>query len=278
MHAERGLDRIQKYHQVWKQLDIRREMRKLFIICCVFLVAGIAVAAEGMGKVLVLDLGEGVEMEFVKILAGSFMMGSSRGGDDENPVHRVMISQPFWIARTEVTQRQYSQIMGANPSCFQGLENPAETVKWNDAKTFCGLLSNASGYQVALPTEAQWEYACRAGATGDFAGNLDVMAWYGYEKAGKKTHPVATKQANAWGLYDMHGNVNEWCSDWYDSDAYDRGTVTDPCGPSSGSRRVFRGGGMGSDAGDCRSAVRDCRLPAGATGFGLGFRACLSAR
>jgi len=181
------------------------------------------------------NLGSGVEMEFMPIPAGSFQMGS------------VRISQPFWLAKTEVTQRQYKQVMGGNPSHFQGLENPVENVSWNDAVSFCKKLTEIelragrlpTGYEYVLPTEAQWEYACRAGTMGKRAGNLDSMGWY-RDNSGSKMHPVGAKQASAWGLHDMHGNVWEWCSDGYGS--YGSGSVVDPKGASSGSWRVNRGG------------------------------------
>jgi len=128
------------------------------------------------------------------------------------------------------------------------------------------------GYEYTLPTEAQWEFACRAGTTGDFAGNLDAMAWYN-ENSGNTTHPVAQKQANAWGLYDMRGNVWEWCRDWYGS--YPGGSVTDPTGPSSGSFRVDRGGSWGNVAGRCRSALRRWYAPGNRLDY-LGFRLSLA--
>lgn len=223
------------------------------------------------------QLESNVEMEFMPIPAGSFLMGSNNGDENERPVHRVMLSKPFWLAKTEVTQRQYNQVMESNPSHFQGSNNPVEKVSWNDAVSFCKKLTEIErragrlpeGFEYTLPTEAQWEYACRAGTTGDYAGSLDSMAWYGYEKAGKKTHPVGTKQANAWGLYDMHGHVWEWCSDWYGD--YPSGSVKDPQGANSGSYRVLRGGGWYDGSSICRSAFRSRYSPAG-TCYYLGFR------
>jgi formylglycine-generating enzyme required for sulfatase activity len=130
-----------------------------------------------------------------------------------------------------------------------------------------------TGYTYTLPTEAQWEYACRAGTTGDFAGYQDVMAWYS-SNSGGTTHSVGTKQPNAWGLYDMHGNVEEWCLDWYAK--YSSDAVTDPVGPASGSSRVIRGGSWGLDAASCRSAIRYDYEP-GNRVSDVGFRLALSA-
>jgi len=231
------------------------------------------------------QLGSGVEMEFVPIPAGSFLMGSNSGDEDEKPVHRVTISKPFWLAKTEVTQRQYKQVMGKNPSCFQrGLENPVEMVSWNDAVSFCKKLTEIERqagrlldkFEYVLPTEAQWEYVCRAGTKRTCARNLDSMAWYSSNSRGK-THPVGTKQANAWGLYDMHGNVYEWClDDWHGS--YD-GALADGSrwGEGSGSLRVIRGGGWNRSASNCRSTLRYYWAPDNSRDC-LGFRVCLIQR
>jgi formylglycine-generating enzyme required for sulfatase activity len=234
------------------------------------------------GELRKVDLGNGVSMDFMPIASGSFMMGSENGEDNEKPVHRVTFAQPFWLAKTEVTQAQYQQIMNSNPSEFVGFDLPVETVSWHDAMSFCKKLTERErqagrlpeGYEYTLPTEAQWEYACRAGTTGDYAGDLDAMAWY-YENSGDKrldddswslvdaaesnsqTHPVGTKRANAWGLYDMHGNVFEWClDDWHRS--YD-GAPSDGSqwGDESDSDRVNRGGSWFNGASNCRAASRN---------------------
>jgi len=236
------------------------------------------------GRVWTADLGGGISMEFMPIAAGSFQMGSTSGESDEKPVHEVTISKPFWLAKTEVTQAQWQQVMGSNPSNFGDDTLPVERVSWNDAMEFCRKLTEIEQqagrlperYEYTLPTEAQWEYACRAGTTGDYAtstgsgqaGNLDAMAWY-RENSGSKTHPVGTKQANAWGLYDMHGNVWEWCLDWYWN--YASGNAVDPQGASSGSRRVIRGGVWNFDASYCRSAYRGSGAPSSTFNI-LGFR------
>ncbi len=162
--------------------------------------------------------------------------------------------------------------MGSTPSNFKGKDLPVETVSWNDASDFCkklnakGLLP--AGWRWALPTEAQWEYACRAGTTGEDAGSLADMAWDG-DNSGSKTHPVGTKQATAWGLCDMHGNVWEWCADWYGDDP--KGAATDPTGSNSGSSRVYRGGSWSSDGTSCRSADCGGYAPDGRL-FNFGFR------
>jgi len=234
---------------------------------------------EGGSNKWVADLGGTQMMDFVRIEEGAFLMGSTNGGSGGNPVHRVTLSKPFLMSTTEVTQKQYKQIMGSNPSHFTGDSNPVECVSWNEAMTFCKKLTAhewragrlPAGHEYTLPTEAQWEYACRAGTTGDYVGDMDAMAWYN-SNSGEKTHPVGTKQANAWGLYDMYGNVWEWCSDWYGD--YPSGSVTDSVGADSSSYRVNRGGSWIYDAGYCRSAYRNRYGPSG-TDNDLGFRAAL---
>ena len=219
-----------------------------------------------------------IGMKLVLIPAGEFMMGSSDGNGHEMPPHRVRITKPFYLGLTQVTQGQYERVIGENPSCFDGNPRPVEQVSWNDAVEFCGQLSDKEGKTYRLPTEAEWEYACRAGSTGrycfgDSESQLDLYAWYD-DNSGRETHAVAQKKANAWGLCDMHGNVWEWCSDWYDSDYYGRSPTSDPRGPSSGSYRVFRGGSWFSLARYCRCAFRNCNSP-GDEDFSLGFRVSL---
>jgi formylglycine-generating enzyme required for sulfatase activity len=202
-------------------------------------------------------------IKFVLIPAGSFMMGSTNGEADEKPVHQVTISQAFYMGRYEVTQGQWQAVMGSNPSHFKdcGGNCPVEEVSWDDAQDFINKLNeNNDGFKYRLPTEAEWEYACRAGTTGDYAGNLKKMAWY-LINSGFKTHPVGGKQPNGFGLYDMHGNVSEWCQDWYDEDYYASSPATDPQGPSSGHRRVLRGGEWQLLPTDLRSACRSDLMP-----------------
>ncbi|MBP3694252.1 MAG: formylglycine-generating enzyme family protein [Thermoguttaceae bacterium] len=232
---------------------------------------------------------DGIEYAFRWCPAGSFLMGSPSsepGRDDDETQHSVTLTRGFWMLETEVTQAMWQSVMGttvrqqrdkADPDWSlygEGAEYPIYYVNWEESRTFCEQLSSKLGVQVSLPTEAQWEYACRAGTTGAHAGDLDAMAWY-YGNSGSKTHPVGQKKANEWGLKDMHGNVWEWCSDWYASDYYTESPTSDPTGPNSGSYRVFRGGGWDGDAGDCRSANRNCVVPGGRGNF-LGFRIVLA--
>ena len=179
-----------------------------------------------------------VGMLLVPIPAGTFTMGEGK------TAHKVTLTQAFYLGVYEVTQQQYEKVMGSKPSNFKGPQNPVEQVSWNDAVEFCRKLSEQEGVEYRLPTEAEWEYACRAGTTtkysfGDIESELADYAWYD-ENSGDTTHPVGSKKPNAWGLYDMHGNVWEWCEDWYES--YPSGSLTDPTGASSGSDRVYRGG------------------------------------
>jgi formylglycine-generating enzyme required for sulfatase activity len=218
-----------------------------------------------------------LNLTLIGILPGEFQMGSNSGGLIDR-VHNVTITQPFWLGQTEVTQAQWQAVMGSSisnqrdladrswPLRGEGADYPVYYVSWYDSMAFCRELTEREqqegrlpqGYEYSLPTEAQWEYACRAGTTGKYAGIIDDMAWYD-DNSGNLTHPVAKKNPNDWGLYDMHGNVWEWCLDWYGD--YSGYSVTDPTGAPSGSFRVSRGGGWGSNARDCRSADRDGSRP-----------------
>jgi len=217
-------------------------------------------------KELTLDLGGGVTMKMILIRPGKFMMGSPVTEIDrfDNEVqHEVTISKPFYMGVTEVTQAQYEAVMGKNPSQFKGATNPVETVSWNDAMEFCKKLSDKTRQAVRLPTEAEWEYACRAGSKtkfsfGDVEEGLGDYAWY-RANSDNTTHPVGQKKPNAWGLYDMHGNVFECCADWYGD--YAKGAATDPSGPASGTARVSRGGALVSRPGYCCSALRRIGSP-----------------
>ena len=214
--------------------------------------------------------------KFAWIPPGTFTMGSPSGEQDsdnsERPLTVVTLTEGYWMGRKEVTQAQYQAVIGTNPSNFTGdLQRPVEEVSWNDATNYCGKLTqqlrNAgrlpSGYEYRLPTEAQWEYACRGGTTtrfsfGDDPGYslLSNYAWYD-SNSGSATHDVGTKQPNPWGLYDMHGNVWEWCQDWYGT--YPGGNVTNYTGRITGSApvfRMFRGGSWGGNGQFCRSARR----------------------
>ena len=212
-------------------------------------------------------------MEFVWIPAGEFRMGSTSGEafGDEQPVTSVRISEGFWLGKYEVTQAEWQSVMGSNPSRFSdcGGNCPVEQVSWEDVQEFIGRLNAQEGGEVyRLPTEAEWEYAARAGTTGDRYGSLDGIAWY-RENSSSKTHPVGGKTPNAWGLYDMLGNVLEWVEDWFGD--YPGGAVTDPLGPGSGSDRVLRGGNWNSIARGSRASFRFNFAP-GYRDFSLGFR------
>ena len=211
-------------------------------------------------------------MEFVRIPAGEFRMGStsSDAREWEQPVTRVRISRGFWLGKYEVTQSEWQGVMGTNPSKFSGCgQCPVEWGSWEDVQEFIRRLNAVDGSGTyRLPTEAEWEYAARAGTTGDRYGNVDAIAWYGGNN-GERTHPVGQKAANAWGLHDMLGNVFEWVEDWYGG--YPGGSVTDPRGPVSGEYRVLRGGGWGSSARFCRSSWRGYGTP-GRRSISRGFR------
>jgi formylglycine-generating enzyme required for sulfatase activity len=223
-------------------------------------------------------------VESVLIPAGSFMMGTDKdfGEDfyDETPQHKVNIGKPFYLGKYAVTQTQWTAVMGSNPSRFKGQNNPVEQVSWDDAQDFTNRLNRKEGHKrYRLPTEAEWEYAARAGTTstysfGDDAGSMEQYAWY-VNNSGDTTHPVGQKKPNAWGLYDMHGNVYEWVQDWYGEKYYSGSPSTDPRGPSSGSNRVLRGGSWFNNAATCRSAYRDDLSP-GNRRVLLGFRLALS--
>ncbi|MCP5518841.1 MAG: SUMF1/EgtB/PvdO family nonheme iron enzyme [Verrucomicrobiales bacterium] len=223
----------------------------------------------------------------VLVPAGEFEMGSpaNEAGRDSNegPVHTVRLERPFYLGKYEVTQGQWERVMGNNPSRFKGeARRPVESVSWMEAQGFVSMLNDslggAAGLRFALPSEAQWEYGCRAGTTTRFSfGNeesgLGEYGWY-TGNGGGRTHLVGGKQPNGWGLYDMHGNVWEWCSDWYGT--YSVGAVIDPKGPNTGSHRVYRGGGWSNGARICRSADRYGHAPSLRSSY-LGFRMVLVA-
>ncbi len=213
---------------------------------------------------IVLDLGGGVKMEFVRIKAGKFTMGSEWGEEAEEPPHEVTISKDFWMQTTETTQGQWEAVMGKNPSGFKGADLPVEQVSWNNGQEFLKKLDEKAkdqlkGKAAKLPTEAEWEYACRPGEKGkwcfgDDEKKLGDYAWY-EKNSDEKTHPVGQKKANAWGLYDMHGNVWEWCEDWYRETSPSE-AVTDPTGPAKGEYRCLCGGSWSIVEYGTRSAIR----------------------
>jgi len=195
---------------------------------------------------------------FVFVKGGTFSMGSNES-DDEKPIHSVTVSD-FYIGKYEVTQKEWQAVMGSNPSNFKGDDLPVEQVRWDDVQDFIKKLNAKTGKKYRLPTEAEWEYAARGGNKSNgyiYSGSNDLgsVAWYG-NNSGSKTHPVGTKQANELGIYDMTGNVWEWCSDWYDAKYYGSSPSTNPQGASTGSYRVNRGGGWYNNADYCRVAFR----------------------
>jgi formylglycine-generating enzyme required for sulfatase activity len=246
------------------------------------------------------DLG----LDLIWIAPGDFMMGTPPQGairrwldaaqeklsgvsgpavnmeDNERPETIVKLAVEFWLGETVVTQAQWQAVMATDPSHFKGRDQPVETVSWNDATEFCRKLTERErtagrlpvGYRFTLPTEEQWEYACRAGTTGDDAGSFDAVAWQ-IANSGATTHPVGTKRPNAWGLFDIQGNVWEWCEDWYAP--YPGATGTFPVYLPAGSRRVLRGGSWDDDAERCRPAFRYALDP-NLRLNNVGFRVALS--
>jgi formylglycine-generating enzyme required for sulfatase activity len=226
-----------------------------------------------------------IAMEFVLIPSGSFEMGTDRkakiGIVNEFPLHNVTISRNFYLGKFEVTQEQWTKIMGANPSKFKGDLNPVESVNWYDVQKFISKLNALEGTtKYRLPTEAEWEYAARAASQsgysfGDDANELVSYAWYHENgkssKQSLQTHPVGQKKPNKWGLYDMHGNVWEWTADWYDSEYYAKSPPKDPKNLASSSNVVTRGGGWINSGEYLRSAVRHYKTPS-ARENDLGFR------
>jgi formylglycine-generating enzyme required for sulfatase activity len=221
----------------------------------------------------------GVELRLIP--AGRFTMGGPQSVHDETP-HEVTLTKPFYIAVHAVTNAQWNSVMESVPNKPKNDDDPVTNVSWKDVVEFCRKLSalpeeRAAGRVYRLPTEAEWEYACRAGTMtrysfGDDQSQLEEHGWFG-GNAGGQPHPVGQKKPNGWGLYDMHGNVLEWCSDWYGE--YPSDGIADPAGPTAGSMRAARGGGWHSAAGFCRSAARDGYDPAHRSNR-LGFRLALS--
>ena len=238
-------------------------------------------------------------IDMVLIPAGEFTLGDDAGENDERPAHRVRLAA-FYMDACEVSQASFKALLGRNPSKMQGLDRPVERISWFSAVQYCNMRSSREGFKPCydlktlacdfsadgyrLPTEAEWEYACRAGTTTSwsFGGNPGALAKHAWFKgcAEKTTHPVKQKQPNPWGLYDMHGNVAEWCNDYY-ADHYDPAAAENPRGPTTGSKRVLRGGSWMSDEDDCRCAARQSEPPGLAdTCFGYeayGFRCVRSA-
>ena len=212
--------------------------------------------------VITIPVKDGICIEMVKVEGGTFMMGATsemkNPNSNEKPVHQVTLTNDYYMGKYEVTQALWQAVMGSNPSEYKGDNLPVETVSWNDCQKFISKLNSLTGRMFRLPTEAEWEYAARGGKESrgyQYSGssNISDVAWYD-ENSGSKTHPVGTKQANELGIYDMTGNVWEWCSDWYSS--YSSSSQTNPTGSDSGSARVSRGGGWNCNASYCRLSVR----------------------
>ena len=224
-------------------------------------------------------------MKLAWIPPGTFLMGKppNEAGQGGKPQHQVTLTKGFWMGIHQVTQAQWQVVMGTTPSRYEGDFAPVEQISWDDAVAFCKAVSRRDSKAYRLPTEAEWEYACRAGTTTPFhfgstistdLANYDGKAVYGNGKKGvyrRKPTPVGKFPPNAWGLCDMHGNVWEWCADWYGE--YADSHLTDPKGPKKGAVRVMRGGGWCHNAGVCRSASRRAASP-GDSNTTLGLRAC----
>ncbi|MBF0240474.1 MAG: formylglycine-generating enzyme family protein [SAR324 cluster bacterium] len=272
-------------------------MKSHYLILSFVLIGLISPALYAQQKEITNSIG----MEFVLIPAGSFEMGTaqpkcpeddpftskneqeeclSKVQKNETPRHKVTITSPFYLGKYEVTQEQWVAVMGSNPSKFKSRSNPVEQVSWNDIQQFIEKLNKKEGKnEYRLPTEAEWEYAARAGTStqysfGDSESALGQYAWY-YGNSGDTTHPVGQLKPNAWGLYDIHGNVREWVQDWYGKNYYSQSPSTDPTGPSTGSGRVLRGGSWNFPAWYCRSAFRHFDSPFNRYDYD-GFRLALS--
>ena len=227
-------------------------------------------AFDGKDKVYTVN---GVSFKMIAVKGGTFQMGSDDGYEWEKPVHQVTLSD-YYIGETEVTQELWTAVMGSNPSHFTGdMLRPVENVSWDDCQTFISKLNQLTGGRFLLPTEAQWEYAARGGNKSKgytYSGSdaEDDVAWYWYN-SDRMTHPVKTKAPNELGIYDMSGNVWEWCSDWYGD--YSSAAQTDPTGPATGSYRVRRGGSWDDIAASCRVAYRISGAPTNTINY-LGLR------
>ena len=237
--------------------------------------------SSSSGNVITIHVKDGVNVEMVKVEAGSFNMGATpemqAPYEVEKPVHRVTLTNNYYIGKYEVTQALWQAVMGSNPSHFKGDDLPVEQVSWNDCQDFISKLNAMTGKRFRLPTESEWEYAARGGNKSrgyQYSGsyNIDDVAWYS-DNSGSKTHAVGTKEPNELGIYDMTGNVWEWCQDWYGS--YSGSPQTNPTGAVSGSFRVGRGGSWIYSASECRSSYRNYGTPGDRYGF-LGLRLVLS--
>ena len=294
----------------------RRNGRSAVVAACAILAVllGVVFSAEAeQTNVVNAPVANSIGMKLVEIKPGSFVMGSPglasvAGRFVDEIQHKVTLTKRFFIGTTDVTRGQFAafvkdsgyrteaeiddwaftfdgmsfiKVYGnswRHPGFDQSDDHPAVDISWNDATAFCNWLSRKEGKHYRLPTEAEWEYACRAGTTtkyntGDEDEALGAAGWY-LDNSDQATHPVAQKKPNAWGLYDMHGNAWQWCSDWYDN--YPNGDTTDPHGPATGEFRILRGGSWSYSATYCRASCRDSRPPEGRDG-GIGFRVVMDA-
>jgi formylglycine-generating enzyme required for sulfatase activity len=234
------------------------------------------------------------QIEFIQVPAGAFMMGASdfdraeltsqkhwsRFEEYERPYHSVTLSKPFLLSRCEITQGQWKAVMGKNPSAFKGDDLPVESVSWDDVQQFITKLEEKSKTRYRLPTEAEWEYCCRAGSTNSFGldrldgivspRNIACQAWF-RANSDNRTHPVGQKHPNAWGFYDMQGNVWEWCEDWFAADFYDKSPTLDPVNRETSPERIIRGGSWFLDWSNIRASVRSGNPPGSRTQY-IGFR------
>ena len=225
------------------------------------------------------NLGRRVSFKMIRVKAGTFQMGNTLGISEE-PVHSVTLTNDYYIGETEVTQELWEAVMGSNPSQAKGAQNPVESISWNDCKTFINKLNTLTGKRFRLPTEAEWEYAARGGNKSrnyTYSGSNypDEVAWF-FETSRLKLHPVKTKAPNELGIYDMSGNVWEWCEDWYGRSYYKNSPTTNPTGPASGASRVIRGGSWDGDASGCRTTKRLDFAPTYSS-YTFGFRLALNA-
>jgi formylglycine-generating enzyme required for sulfatase activity len=251
---------------------IEHQTSDLLLVLCLLSLSCRRVETQDLASLQVVRTPGGIEM--VVIPGGWFEMGNSSIAD-ESPAHKVWVSS-FWMDRREVPQKEFRKYQISDPSHFKDPNQPLERINWRDAATYCNERSMAEGLKPCynestwvcnfdangyrLPTEAEWEYACRAGTStrysfGDDAGRLQEFAWFA-DSAASKTHPIGRKKPNPWGLYDMHGNVAEWCNDRYAKDYYSHSPDRDPKGPDKGSERVLRGGSWKSGPDACRCTCR----------------------
>ena len=229
--------------------------------------SSVASGASSSGNTITIPVKDGISIDMVRVEAGTFTMGATAEMedpyDDEKPTHQVTLTNDYYIGKYEVTQALWKAVMGKKPSKFKGDNLPVENVSWDDCQEFISQLNRITGKTFRLPTEAEWEYAARGGKKSrgyQYSGSNDIsdVAWYD-GNSGNKTHAVGSKQANELGIYDMSGNVWEWCQDWHGS--YSSSSQTNPTGVKSGSYRVIRGEGWFNGARICRSSYRDGRLP-----------------